>query len=82
VANLAFDEKDIEIMVLAHERAVDFLDQSGDGISDPMLRENVAVEVVTLSRNMARLGFIELVNRTIFSYRQKHARSASNAVRI
>ncbi|HVT54972.1 MAG TPA: hypothetical protein VHD34_02830 [Xanthobacteraceae bacterium] len=68
----AFDQSEIEIMSLAHERAVEFLSY-GEGSADPLLREHVASDIVMLSRAMPEVRFVELANAAILRYRHRQA---------
>jgi hypothetical protein len=68
----AFDQNEIEIMSLAHKRAVEFLSY-GEGSADPQLGEHVASDIMMLSRAMPEVRFVELANAAIVRYRHRQA---------
>jgi hypothetical protein len=68
----AFDQAEIEVMSLAHRRAVEYL-SCNEGSADPQLLEHVAADIVMLSRAMPEVRFVELANAAILRYRHRHA---------
>ena len=67
-----FEQKEIEVMARAHQRALEFLSH-GEAQNDPSLAENLAFDIVWVSRTMNEVNFLELTNRVIHRYRYSRA---------